>query len=221
MINEIDSKYQQAGLSGAPQAQRKDQLGQEDFLKLMTTQLANQDPFKPMESGEFMTQIAQFGSVQGIQDLQKSFDSFASSMVSNQSLQTASLVGRNVLAPAGYGQLDSSGLAGAVDVPANASDVHVSVYDSAGQLVKRLSLGAKEAGLQNYRWDGTADNGAALPPGLYRVESQAVIGNENVQLDHFAQAPVESVTFGRVGQEPQVNLAGLGSLPFSDLREIR
>lgn len=221
MINSIDSKYQDAGLSAAPQAERKDQLGQEDFLKLMTAQLANQDPFKPMQSGEFMTQIAQFGSVQGIQDLQKSFDSFAGSMVSNQSLQSASLVGRNVLAPAQYGVLDSSGLSGAVDVPANASDVVVNVYDSAGQLVKRLSLGAQESGLKNYRWDGSADNGAALEPGLYRVEAQAVIGGDNVQLDHFAQAPVESVTFGRVGQEPQVNLAGLGSLPFSSLREIR
>lgn len=221
MINQIDSKYQQAGLSAAPQAERKDQLGQEDFLKLMTAQLSNQDPFKPMESGEFMTQIAQFGSVQGIQDLQKSFDTFANSMVSNQSLQTASLVGRDVLAPAGYAGLGANGLAGAVDVPANASDVVVSVYDNAGQLVKRLSLGAKEAGLQNYRWDGTADNGAAMQPGIYRVQAEAVIGGDNMQLDHFAQAPVESVTFGRVGQEPQVNLAGLGSLPFSSLREIR
>lgn len=221
MINQIDSKFQQAGLSGMPQAERKDQLGQEDFLKLMTTQLANQDPFKPMESGEFMTQIAQFGSVQGIQDLQKSFDTFASSMVSNQSLQTASLVGRNVLAPTSYGALDANGLAGAVELPANASDVVVSVYDNAGQLVKRLSLGAKEAGLQNYRWDGTADNGAAMQPGIYRIQAEAMIGGDNTQLDHFAQASVESVTFGRVGQEPQVNLAGLGSIAFSSLREIR
>lgn len=221
MINQIDSKYQQAGLSGVPQAERKDQLGQEDFLKLMTTQLSNQDPFKPMESGEFMTQIAQFGSVQGIQDLQKSFDAFANSMVSNQSLQTASLVGRNVLAPAGHGVLDSNGMSGAIDVPANASDVVMSVYDNAGQLVKRLSLGAKEAGLQNYRWDGSADNGAALQPGVYRVEAQAMIGGDNVQVDHFAQTAVDSVTFGRVGQEPQVNLAGLGSIAFSSLREIR
>lgn len=221
MINPIDSAFQQAGLSGAPTAKAKDKLGQEDFLKLMTTQLSNQDPFKPMQSGEFMTQIAQFSSVQGIQDLQKSFDTFANSMVSNQSLQTASLVGHNVLAPSNYGVLDANGMSGSVELPANASEVTVNIFDQAGQLVKQLSLGAKEAGLQNYRWDGAAANGAALQPGVYRVEAQAMMGGENIQLDHFAQAPVESVTFGRVGQEPQVNLAGLGSLGFSSLREIR
>lgn len=221
MTSAIENAFSAAGLSGAPTAKAKDKLGQEDFLKLMTTQLSNQDPFKPMESGEFMTQIAQFSSVQGIQDLQKSFDTFANSMVSNQSLQTASLVGHNVLAPSSYGVLDGNGLSGSVELPANASEVTVNIYDQAGQLVKQMTLGAKEAGLQNYRWDGTGSNGAALQPGVYRVEAQALIGGDNLQLDHFAQAPVESVTFGRVGQEPQVNLAGLGSIAFSSLREIR
>ncbi len=221
MTSPIDSSYLNAGLAAAPTAKAKDQLGQQDFLKLMTTQLANQDPFKPMQSGEFMTQIAQFSSVQGIQDLQKSFDTFASSMVSNQSLQSASLVGRNVLAPTQYGLLDSNGLSGAVDVPDNASDVVLSILDGAGQVIKHMSLGAQEKGLKDYRWDGTADDGSALQPGLYKVQAQAVIGGDNVDLDRFAQAPVESVTFGGVGQEPQVNLAGLGSLALSSLREIR
>ena len=221
MTNTIDSSYQAAGLTGAPEAERRDQLGQKDFLKLMTAQLANQDPFKPMESGEFMTQIAQFSSVQGIQDLQKSFGSFADSMVSNQSLQSASLVGRNVLAPADVGVLTEEGLSGAFGLPSSASEVTVNVYNSAGELVKRLSLGAKDAGLGEYRWDGTTDSGEPALPGVYDIEVEAMIGGETEQVAHFAQAHVDSVVFGRVGEEPQVNLAGLGSLPVSRLHEIR
>ncbi|HEU4618215.1 MAG TPA: flagellar hook capping FlgD N-terminal domain-containing protein, partial [Gammaproteobacteria bacterium] len=50
-------------------AQSPDKLGQADFLRLMITQLRNQDPFKPMESGEFLGQIAQFGTVSGIDEV--------------------------------------------------------------------------------------------------------------------------------------------------------
>ena len=53
---------------------------------------------KPMENGEFLSQMAQFGTVSGIQDLQESFKDFASSISSDQALQAASLVGRDVVA---------------------------------------------------------------------------------------------------------------------------
>src|SRR5687768_6194672 len=82
---------------GVPQAAAKGDLGQEDFLQLMLTQLKNQDPFKPMESGEFLGQIAQFGTVQGLAGLQTSFDSLSASLVSNQALQASALVGRSAL----------------------------------------------------------------------------------------------------------------------------
>jgi hypothetical protein len=93
---------EQAGLARAPTADARanDKLGQEQFLKLMITQLNNQDPFKPLESGEFLGQLAQFGTVSGIQDLQQSFQGLAGSMQSNQALQAAGLVGRSVYVPA-------------------------------------------------------------------------------------------------------------------------
>jgi len=221
MTQAIDDAYSAAGLAAAPQAKRNDQLGQEDFLKLMTAQLANQDPFKPMESGDFMGQIAQFGAVQGIQDLQKSFDAFAGSMVSNQSLQSAALVGRTVLAPADAGLLTEDGLSGAVGLPYRASEVSVNIYNSAGELVKRINLGDKDAGLVDYKWDGSTDSGEPAAPGVYEIEVEAMIDGENVRVGHFAEAQVDSVVFGRVGEEPRVNLAGLGSIPFSQLHQIR
>jgi flagellar basal-body rod modification protein FlgD len=77
-------------------AKKKTSLGQDEFLKLMTTQMTHQDPNNPMQNGEFLSQMAQFGTVSGIQDLQKSFATFAGSINSDQALQAASLVGRNV-----------------------------------------------------------------------------------------------------------------------------
>ena len=75
------------------------ELGQAEFFDLMVTQLKNQDPFKPMESGEFLGQIAQFSTVDGIGGLQRSFESLAGSLQSSQALQASTMVGRSVALP--------------------------------------------------------------------------------------------------------------------------
>src|SRR4051812_6621537 len=103
MTNPLSSAadlFSSLGLSKTTAA-KKQELGQGDFLRLMTEQLKNQDPLKPMESTQFLAQLAQFTSVQGIQNLNTSFGSLASSLTSNQALQGASLVGERVLVPSG------------------------------------------------------------------------------------------------------------------------
>ncbi|HEX5050079.1 MAG TPA: flagellar hook capping FlgD N-terminal domain-containing protein, partial [Gammaproteobacteria bacterium] len=111
-----------------PKAEKKQELGQDAFLQLMVTQLKNQDPFKPLDSGEFLGQLAQFGTVQGLSGLQTSFDGLASSLVSNQALQAASLVGRTALVETDHGAIAAGGsLDGAVDVPAATGGVAVEI----------------------------------------------------------------------------------------------
>jgi len=120
----------------------KQELGQEQFLKLLTTQLANQDPTKPMENGDFLGQLAQFSSVSGIQDLQKSFSAFAGSISSNQSLQAAGLVGRTVLVPSNEGVLSlQNGLKGEVNLTGSTENLVVQIQDRNGATVKELQLG--------------------------------------------------------------------------------
>lgn len=211
-----------AGLSGVPQAKKRDELGQEAFLKLMTAQLSNQDPFKPMESGEFLTQIAQFSQVQGIQGLQNSFSDFAAAMTPNQNLQAAALMGHSALIPSETVELTAEGGAsGAVDVPQNAADAQVGIYDASGQLIRRIGLGAQPAGYADYDWDGLTDEGVAALPGNYRVLASAIIGGSQTDLTHLASARIESVTLGRAGEEPRVSLAGVGEAPLSQLHQIR
>lgn len=202
-------------------AARRDRLQQGDFLKLMTAQMANQDPFKPLDSGDFMSQIAQFSSVQGIQDLQQSFDTFAQAMVPNQALQSAGLVGRKVYVPSTAGQLGPQGLGGAVQLPTTGGEVTVKIYTGAGELVKTLGLGTKEAGLVDYRWDGTTDAGVPAPPGIYQVRAEALLEGRNTGLEHFAEATVDAVTLGDAATPPQLSLSGLGSIGLSYVRAIR
>jgi len=195
-------------------------LALEDFMSLMTTQLKNQDPLKPMESGEFLSQIAAFGTVSGIGDLQKSFDGFASSMQSDQALQGSTLVGRSVLVPSSIGTMTAeSGLKGQINVAEPVSDLKVQVYNEIGVPVKTIGMGAA-AGYTNFTWDGFDDNGVSLPPGTYQFKATGTIDGENTAFATATVAKVESVLVGSGGQGLTMNLAGIGSVPFSEAQEI-
>ena len=108
-MSEIDSNniYTQLGLNRTVETEQRDndQLGQAEFLELMTAQLRFQDPLQPMENGDFLGQMAQFGTVSGINDLNNTFNSMSSSFQSNQALQASTLVGRRVLVPSQSGFL--------------------------------------------------------------------------------------------------------------------
>lgn len=209
------------GLTQSSPVKTRNQLGQEEFLKLMTTQLTHQDPGKPLESGDFLAQIAQFSTVSGIKDLQDSFAQFAKSARSDQGLQAGYLVGRDVLVPAKEGLLAAGGsLEGQLTVPGPASNVTVEILDSNGQTVKKIELGSQSDGNVAFNWDGSTTGGGFADPGSYSLRASAVINGTNTGLDSLIRSNVESVTLGRGGSGIIVNVAGIGPVSFSDVQEI-
>lgn len=207
------------GLS-VPAAADKKEMGQEDFLHLMVTQLKNQDPFKPLESGEFLGQLAQFGTVQGLAGLQTSFDGLAGSLVSNQALQASALVGRSALvATSSMGIRAGQPVSGAVDLPAASGAASVVVLDATGQPVRTLSLGSLPAGLASFTWDGFTDSGEPAPTGRYSFRAAYRDGADMVAADTFLSAPIDSVLLDPDGFS--VELRGIGEVPFASVREIR
>ena len=211
----------QLGLSRNETIKPRNELGQTEFLKLMTTQLNNQDPFKPMESGEFLGQIAQFSTVTGIQDLQSSFSDFAASVSSEQALQAANLVGRTVLVSGSEGLLAAGGeLEGELTVPQNASSVSVDILDSNGELVRQIDLGSQLSGQLAFSWDGVTSDGHFADPGAYQVRANAVVGGSSIALESQVRSVVESVTLGRGGSPLIINTAALGAVSFSDVYQI-
>lgn len=215
--------FDNLGLSqrGTSSAQGGDRLGQAEFLKLMTTQLNNQDPMAPMENGEFYSQIAQFSTVAGIQDLQASFEQVATALYSNQALQASTLVGRDVLVSSSQAALAAGGaIKGAVDVPVATSQLAVNVYDQAGQLVRRVNLGAQSAGQVTFSWDGTKADGSAAPPGVYHIESDMLFDGKPVALETMVSTRVDSVTMGRSGDGVVLNLSGGGQTTLANIRQF-
>ena len=214
--------WESLGLARPEEKKKSDSVGQDQFLKLMLAQLQNQDPLKPMANGEFLTQMAQFSSAKGIQQMSESFDTFTESLTSSQALQASSLIGRQVMVPGdiGYMEQGGGGIAGAAELPGSATNVVVSVYDNAGTLVKRISYGQQEAGLFQFSWDGTDVDGEPATPGHYRIAVEAQAGGENKAAETLLLSRVDSVTLGKGGKGVTLNLAGLGTVNFSEVREI-
>lgn len=218
-VSSASDLFSQLGLAAASPA-KKQQLGQDDFLRLMTEQLKNQDPLKPMDSTAFLGQLAQFSTVSGIQSLNTSFGSLSSSMNSNQALQAAGLVGERVLVPSDTGTLGATGsLDGAVDVPTGAGSVAVDVVDAAGTTLRTIDLGAQPQGLAHFSWDGTLAGGARAPAGGYALRAHANVGGKVQSLSALAVGRVDSVTLN--GTDGLVlNLAGMSPVAFNQVRQI-
>ncbi len=196
-------------------------LGQAQFLELMITQLRNQDPFKPMESGEFLGQLAQFGTVSGIADLQNSFKQLSSSLVSNQALQASSLIGKDVLVATDGAELATNGsLSGAIDLPEDASAVKLNVYDEGGTLVRTIDLGPQPAGLASFTWDGRGQDGQPLPAGTYSLRAEATFGAQPQAVETLISTRVESVTMSPYASTLILDTADLDEVSFADVRQI-
>ena len=210
----------QAALAKAQASKSASSLGIDDFLTLMTTQLKNQDPLKPLEGTEFVSQLAQFGSVSGIQQMQTSVESLAASLRSNQALNGATLVGRDVLAAADSFDLTQGvPVSGQVDVPSGASSLQIRITDSSGQVVREMRV-APSTGTNSFTWDGLRSDGTAAPTGKYDIEAISTVGDQNTSLDILMSGRVGSVTLDSSGTGLTLNTAALGPIALGDVRRV-
>jgi flagellar basal-body rod modification protein FlgD len=215
--------YEEIGLTNnsIKQENEQGQLGLEDFMELLVTELTHQDPFKPMENSEMATQVSQFATVSGIDDLNDSFNELKSSLTSDQALQAATLVGREVLVESGVGALtNAEPMQGSVVLPSSATNLRVMISDQSGALVREMRLGTHEAGQVAFSWDGYDDAGDYVGDGLYQVSAVANVDDAQMAPSTLVSAQVESVNLGGTGGI-QLNLDGLGQISMNDVVQIQ
>ena len=130
---------------------RTSTLGQNDFLKLMTTQLMNQDPLQPMENGDFLAQMAQFSTVNGITEMNASVQSMSESFTSQRLMQAGSLINKSALVEGNFADLTSDkGLRGAFVLERATDGTQVVIRNLQGEVVHTESLGIKFSGTHEY-----------------------------------------------------------------------
>lgn len=216
------SLISQLGLDSNQTArQASNKLGQDAFMKLMTTQLKNQDPMEPMDNGAFLGQIAQFSQVSGIQDMQASMKSLVDTLTSNQAMQASALVGKTVVAPASSVLYSGkNALQAGVDLPTAADNVTVGIFDQSGQLVRKIELGRQQSGMVGFTWDGLANDGSALPAGVYQLKAESTVDGKAAAVSTLVAEPIAAVTLAAAGKPLSITLAGGSNVGMGDIKQI-
>jgi flagellar basal-body rod modification protein FlgD len=210
------------GSAGSTPATNGTTLGGTDFLTLMLAQLKNQDPTSPVDSNTFLSQLAQLSEVQGITSLNTSFSTLSSSLSSSQALQASSLLGHQALVNSTTANFTAgTAVTGAVSVPQTTSQVVLNISDASGALVSQINLGAQSAGLTGFSWNGTMGNGSQAPAGTYTLTAQyAGSTSGGTAATTLVNGTVESVSMGAGSTGLTLNVAGVGSVPFSSVQQI-
>ena len=174
-LNNILNKLGVKTQDEAQKPANKNSLGQEDFLKLMTTQLQNQDPFAPMDNGDFIAQMAQFSTVTGITEINSNLTNLGSKLEPNRVATAAQFLGHSVLVPGQVVSPDDKGeIHGVVDLPAYSNDVGLTFTNPSGEIVHSINLGSQEKGLVGFSWENIPDE---IKKNKTRLTIQAYAGS--------------------------------------------
>lgn len=208
--------------TSTPIGQPKEELGQEDFLKLMIAQLKNQDPVNPADNSEFLGQIAQFRMVSGIDEMGTSFQGISSNLYAAQAMQASQLVGKDVLTQSETATLIAGQpVEGMLESNDPATNARMLIHDSSGALVTSLDLGTVKAGAQRFAWSGQLPDGSQAPSGEYSITAEGLVNGEltAIPVSHFSQ--VESVSVDRNNTNVLLHLANGSAVGVSQVREFK
>ncbi len=207
-----------SGTSAAKTTKSVAQESEDRFLKLLVTQMKNQDPLNPLDNAQVTSQMAQLSTVSGIEKLNAALQAMSSSFASSQSLQAAGMIGRSVLAPGSSLTLQDGFAAGGFELASSADKAVVSVKDAAGNVLHSMNLGAQKAGNVMFQWDGVTDSGGQAASGSYTFEVSAVQGGNKVDATLLALGRVGSVSLGASGVT--LNTDVLGNVDVTTVKQI-
>lgn len=196
-------------------------LGQEDFLKLLTVQMQNQDPTNPVDNTKMIADMAQFSSLQAMQDLNKTVGSITQMMKMTQAMQASVMVGRSVVAPGSNLELVSGQQPyAALDLPETLTGVTVKITTANGTPVRELELGELPSGNSPVNWDGQDASGNQLPAGQYRIFAY---GNnaEGARTSIGTLVANRVVSVDLANGSASLNLADGSSTSLNDIQQIR
>ncbi len=192
---------------------------QDRFLKLLVTQLKNQDPLNPMDNAQLTSQLAQINTVSGIQQLNTTMQSLSTSLLSAQSSQSAGLIGRRVVAEGSQFALTGSATpTGGVQLAQSADSVKINIIGSAGTVVRQIDLGSLPAGFAGFQWDGLSDSGAKAAAGTYSIQVAATSRGQKVGATPLVAGAVTSVSLA--GGAVRLTVDGVGEIEMQQIKNI-
>lgn len=149
----------------------KSEMGQADFLKLLTAQMQFQDPMAPVDNGQMVSQMATITQSTGVAEMNQTLKNLAKQLGGSRLGDAASWIGKSMLVESNIAAPDVAGsYAGQISLPADANGVSVSLVDGDGKVVKTIDLGARKTGDVSFYWDGKDDSGKAVGSSALQVK---------------------------------------------------
>lgn len=216
--NTVSPSLMAAMNPGQSATQSTSAAAQDQFMKLLVTQMKNQDPLNPLDNAQVTSQLAQLSTVSGIEKMNSTLESMMANYQSTQSFQAASMIGHGVMVDGSTASLNSGKALFGVDLSGSADTVNITVLDASGQPVHSFDVGAQQAGLLPLQWDGTTDNGSVAADGAYSFKVTASLGGQPVSAQTLSYGQVASVANGSQGVK--LTVPGLGAINMADVRQI-
>lgn len=216
----LDSLASQNASSGATATKSNQTIDQSGFIKLLTAQMANQDPTAPMDNNQMVQQMATFSQVAGTTQMNQTLTSMASDIAASRFGSASSWVGHAALVPSDITAAASNGAyAGEITLPSDASALQLTLVDTSGQVVHTANLGAHSAGAVNWSWDGKDDSGNAVAGPLQLITTaKAATGTGSVTATNAVWTEIASVQSPVSGSTKLIT--ALGSYSPSEIQAV-
>ncbi|OCA54071.1 flagellar hook assembly protein FlgD [Photorhabdus namnaonensis] len=214
-----------AGESASTSKKKNSEELNSNFMKLLVAQMKNQDPTNPMKNNELTSHLAQINTLAGIEKLNTTLGSIVGQINNNQPVQASALIGRGVMIPGDTILVGSNKENGSVsttpfgiELARPADSVKVTIIDKQGGVVRQIDIGALEAGVHNFTWDGTKEDGAIAEDGAYRITIAASYQGEQRVFQPLRFATVNGVT--RDADGAKLDLGRIGAVTMDQIRQI-
>lgn len=191
---------------------------QDRFLKLLVTQMKNQDPLNPLDNAQVTSQMAQLSTVSGIDKLNSTLLALSNSMAMGQAVSATSMIGHGVLVSGSTVSLANGQALGGVELTQPADSLKVTIQNAAGNIVHTVQLGAQEAGILPFAWDGQTDAGTPAADGTYKFTAEATLAGTKTAVTTLAFGTVNAVTPGAQGAT--LDVGQLGGFALSDVKQV-
>lgn len=199
-------------------AKKETEDAQDRFLKLLVTQMKNQDPLKPLDNAEVTSQLAQISTVTGIDKLNTTLQLLSSDYEDSQSIEATGMIGHSAFVPGKAISLDKDAAIAGIELAQPVDQLKVTILDSSGIVIRNMDLGAQPSGISTIGWDGMTDSGAKAATGDYTFAVSAKQGGNDINVNTLSFGKINSVSHGEQGTLLDMDELGLVSL--SDVKQV-
>jgi len=196
----------------------KTALGKDDFMKLLLVQLQHQDPTKPTDTEQILTQTSQLASLEASDNTNAALEKLAASLGSSQQFSTISAIGKTAdLGSDAISHDKGKPTTFEVYFPKDVQQGSVVITDANGKTIKTLDVGTNKAGVYKFDWDGSNNSGTEADSAVYHVSATYTDTNGDKLKTHLGVYPIESVRFD---QGKTLLKVGTNYVPLENIKEV-